>query len=565
MNIIYLSKDSARYKDLKRRRQDFVALLADDWDDYGYKSTLNVTAFIDSKEIDLPRLKIAFKDKGTTYKILDDLLAEGWNGIFPIEKYDYISVPTSTDFYELIISKVGAEQALSCARSIHDASVLVFMDEDPVAMEMIKGNVFSSSLQRSRASEVVFHEGWALFGDRNILVEDFSFKLRIQGDTESLLDFKFNDSILPYDINILIGPNGSGKSQTLQRIVKSWLMPQHVENWGDFSSKINISKLVVVSYSPFELFPVDLIDVAPDIAAIDTTIYSYFGLRQRKGNSDNPQSEITLSREHAKVNAAISLLNCAKDDIKFGAIKNWSNKIKTMKTVLSEAVNFDFAALEIDDGTELDQICRKVMFGSPIVEYEGKKYFKIDDAIDANYDLLESNIIAANGVSFFKDGSPLQLSSGQRLFSYIVINIIGSIKKNSLIIVDEPELFLHPTLEIAFIGMLKKILTCYFSKAILATHSVVTAREVPKKCIHIFQEESDITYINNPPFETFGGDIQRISSYVFGDKAISKPYEDWITKKLEEFSAEELILALGQDINEEMIVQIHAMGKDKWL
>ena len=76
---------------------------------------------------------------------------------------------------------------------------------------------------------------------------------------------------------------------------------------------------------------------------------------------------------------------------------------------------------------------------------------------------------------------------------------------------------------------------------------------------------SNKIYINNPPFETFGGDIQRISSYVFGDKSISKPYENWIKEKLGEYkTADKLISALGQNINEEMIVQIHAMEKNKW-
>ncbi|MCV5791964.1 ATP-binding protein, partial [Escherichia coli] len=62
----------------------------------------------------------------------------------------------------------------------------------------------------------------------------------------------------------------------------------------------------------------------------------------------------------------------------------------------------------------------------------------------------------------------------------MVTNILGAIRRNSLILIDEPELFLHPTLEIAFIQMLKKILRNYASKALLATHSLVTVRELPR-------------------------------------------------------------------------------------
>ncbi len=71
--------------------------------------------------------------------------------------------------------------------------------------------------------------------------------------------------------------------------------------------------------------------------------------------------------------------------------------------------------------------------------------------------------------------------------------------------------------------------------------------------------------IKTPPFETFGGDVQRISSYVFGDRAISKPHETWLKDLLEEYgTAEGVLKALGEEVNEEIIVQLHAMERGKW-
>jgi ABC-type methionine transport system ATPase subunit len=174
--------------------------------------------------------------------------------------------------------------------------------------------------------------------------------------------------------------------------------------------------------------------------------------------------------------------------------------------------------------------------------------------------------VTKSGVSFIKDGIPIELSSGQRLFAYIVINLLGVIRRNSLVLIDEPELFLHPTLEIQFIEMLKEILASFNSKALLATHSEVIVREVPADSVHVFQRTEDGLVISHPPFQTFGGDIQRISSYVFGDNVISKPFEKWLSRKLDEFgSAEALILELGDSLNEEMLVQIKAMaGGDQW-
>ncbi|EKO3823465.1 ATP-binding protein, partial [Vibrio harveyi] len=256
-------------------------------------------------------------------------------------------------------------------------------------------------------------------------------------------------------------------------------------------------------------------------------------------------------------------------DIKYAKIKGWSNKIDTALDVLKQAVDFDCIALELTGKVREDELLSGFIWGdSPVFKFGGKRYVKISNETNSelNLSVVQDNLVKSKGVCFFKNGELIHISSGQRLFTYIVINILGSIKKNSLVVVDEPELFLHPNLEIVFVSMLKKVLKNYFSKAILATHSLVTVREVPRTCVHVFKKEGVNTYITTPPFETFGCDMQRISSYVFGDKSVSKPYEAWINEKLNEYgSAKDLIDAMGEDINEEMIVQIHAMGKEKWL
>jgi hypothetical protein len=71
--------------------------------------------------------------------------------------------------------------------------------------------------------------------------------------------------------------------------------------------------------------------------------------------------------------------------------------------------------------------------------------------------------------------------------------------------------------------------------------------------------------IKHPPFQTFGGDVQRISSYVFGDRSTSKPFERWIREQIEQRgSGQSLIETLGDDLNEELIVQIKAMDRGQW-
>ncbi|WP_133297761.1 ATP-binding protein, partial [Enterobacter roggenkampii] len=388
---------------------------------------------------------------------------------------------------------------------------------------------------------------------------------------------------LPHDINVLIGPNGIGKSQALIQIVDDWLRQVPGEkNKTGFEEEPNINQIVIVSYSPFELFPLDseAADRKNGIDRKDHGIYRYFGLRTYETGKDSNGKEykkIRLSRQWPHLNAAYSLISCLEDDRKYGAIKTWSNKIMTLYSVLKIAIDFDDIAIGVAGFKDEAQLFED---GTWLLE---DSYIKLDEIIDGNElpeayipirpsridepdtNKLREYLHARTGIVFLKGGSPIELSSGQRLFSYMVTNILGAMRRNSLILIDEPELFLHPTLEIAFIQMLKKILSNYSSKALLATHSLVTVRELPRHCVHVFERTNDGLFINHPPFETFGGDIQRISSYVFGDKSVSKPFEAWLLEKLEEYgSAKKLIEALGNNINEEMLIQIHAMAEDKW-
>lgn len=375
------------------------------------------------------------------------------------------------------------------------------------------------------------------------------------------MQLKFSSTaLLPHDINVLIGPNGVGKSQLLHQMVEGWIRPS--EEGPGFDPHPNLSQIVVVSYSPFERFPVDM----QGLTVQDKDVYRYFGFRGRSETN----GKVRLSHEFPKRHAAESLIACLAGDQKYKTIVDWARKVSTVETVLRHAFEFDFAAVEIGELRRVRSLFKDAdaVEGPTELKVGDKRYVPIashtmDEAIP---DKLHHACVLKSGVTFFKDGEPIELSSGQRLFAYIVIDLLGVIRRNSLVLIDEPELFLHPTLEIQFVEMLKEVLLSYNSKALLATHSEVLVREVPADCVHVLARTNDGLRISNPPFQTFGGDIQRISSYVFGDNAVSKPFESWVTKKLAEYgSSQALLEALGDDASEELIVQIKSMRRgENW-
>ncbi|MBO0134633.1 AAA family ATPase [Agrobacterium burrii] len=540
-----------------------IELRSNTWDDYQFKTTFNVELHGHGFQREFDQVKILFDKDKISAKYLVELIDGGWDGYFPLQGGNYISNPTQVTFYEEMISVVGIEDAAEVARVLGDASYHIMLLEDEAALHLSKIDGFRTSLQRERSEQIAFAQGWKAFREIAISIEDIEFEFLDRENTAHAVTLRYSEenSVLPRDINLLIGPNGAGKSEFLRQMVEDWL-ESPISSKKGFSGPPGFTRLIAVSYSPFERLRIDI----AELDRIDLDAYTYFGLRGR--TSPGPPRE-NLSLEHAKQASVSSLISCIADDRRFGAIKAWSQKIKILNSVLGHAIDFDFLAMEVPSsmigGAFLTEEALYPV--DPMVRDEkGKKLLvRIDEETSPVLSTvaLEKHVRRAEGVTFFKDGVPVSMSSGQRLFSYIVINILGAIRRNSLIIIDEPELFLHPSLEVSLISMLKAILDNYSCKALIATHSALITREVPRDCVHVFHWAEDGLQIHHPPFQTFGADVQRISSYVFRDNATPKPFERWIATKSKEMGGKDQLLAAlsPHDLNEELTIELMAGGE----
>lgn len=582
MKIVYAGAQIDVRKRYLASKDDFLLLLHDRWDDYSYKTRFPTLCRVSGEIVELGAVKILFAGEKSSHSFLAKKRENGWNGEFPLKDADYISVTEATTFYEQLLELLPEGEALNVAQKLRDASYLAHMVQDDKALALIDTEGFRDSLQRERSSQNSFAEGWRVLNGEVLDVANLSFTFRNPTGDLSTLHMNFaSKSLLPHDVNVIIGPNGVGKSSLLRQMVKAWIQPgsgHEALKGAFFEPRPNLSQLVAIAYSPFERLPVDTDDEESlDSPLKDKDIYCFFGFRgrlpsQKTGRSMRIKNSLTVP----KVNAARSLIQCLTDDRRYSNLSAWANKLRTLQTVLGSGIDFDVAAVRL-----LPDVPSKELFADDTLDAtdlikiqetdsEGKKitacYVPIaPESSGINVPALLRHADLDDGVSFFKDDAPLQLSSGQRLFFYIVVNILGVIRRNSLVIVDEPELFLHPTLELQFVSMLKQILRTYGSKALLATHSVVTVREVPSSCVHVLEATEEGLVIKSPPFETFGGDVQRITSYVFGDRSVSKPHEVWLRELLKKYdTADEVIEALGAELNEEMIIQLHAMEHGKW-
>ncbi|CAN5628696.1 AAA family ATPase [soil metagenome] len=571
MEVVYLGRSGRRQKPSPLREGDVIELLDNNWDDYGRRTFFATTARIDGREIDLGSIKLLVEGTHSTAALLSELRADGWDGVFPIPGQNYISVPAEIEFYAQLISLLGEERATGVARALCDASFLVRIDRNEAAAALAASEDFKVSLQRERGAVKAYLDGWQLFANLKVTVASTRFRFTDATGEESTLALNFeSDGPLPHDINVLIGPNGVGKSQLLRQIVRAWLGTQGPAPEPAFEEPPNISQLMVISYSPLEAFPVDTVETV----IADRDVYRYFGFRGRPAAppEEGDPEEVSFATpppplpifdtRFPRIQAAGSLVDALADDQRYGSISDWPGKLRTMYKVLRTALHFDYLAVAVrSDGTGDGSVAPG---GLTTISIGDTLHLPIreEDVVAVDVGAIRAALLADEGVSFIKDGVKLRLSSGQSLFSYVVINVLGGIRRNSLILMDEPELFLHPTLEIQFIDMLKGILASLSSKALMATHSEVVVRETPSDCVHVFQRTNDgAIRIDSPPFQTFAGDIQRISSYVFGDRTAAKPYEAWIREQLEAYgTADALLAALGGDVNEELVIRIRAVA-----
>jgi energy-coupling factor transporter ATP-binding protein EcfA2 len=149
------------------------------------------------------------------------------------------------------------------------------------------------------------------------------------------------------------------------------------------------------------------------------------------------------------------------------------------------------------------------------------------------------------------------MSSGQRSMFHFALHFLNMAGDGTLLIIDEPETYLHPNLVSDYMMLLYNILERTSSIAIIATHSVYVVREVPTHCVHILERKGKKATISRPYLQTLGANVAEISLAVFGDSTV-----DAYHRKVSESIAKanmpfEQIVEAYQDIfNVDMLMEI---------
>jgi ABC-type multidrug transport system ATPase subunit len=122
------------------------------------------------------------------------------------------------------------------------------------------------------------------------------------------------------------------------------------------------------------------------------------------------------------------------------------------------------------------------------------------------------------------------LSSGQNILIYIITEIISNIRRDSLLLFDEPETHLHPNAISQLMDVIYELVHEFKSYCIIATHSPLIVQELLSKNIHIIEKNENLISARKPSIEAFGQNLTTLTEEIFGNSSIEKRYKKIINK-----------------------------------
>ncbi|MFN3289712.1 MAG: AAA family ATPase [Acinetobacter sp.] len=540
MQVIYTESISTNYHGVFLAKDNYRTGHDQPWDDFDYKVKFKIyykNSKQDSEQLlgFVRILKLDIKNTFDYFKKFGIQLDDKNFDVSNLLDETMISLPLEVNFYKKVkvLFESDDEQINIFLNAIRDASYFINEKE-----EFSKFGGYSSTLMREgSASEAIIEKGYQISLGRSL--NNSKFKVNMELDEN-----KFDDLVLNFDIekeygerniNLLIGRNGSGKTHIIDNLIKTIL--------GLDVKKINypyFNKVLISAFSPFENFLTvnDLSDLYKSKNTkgtpkrvnknkrIPVNKYNYIGFRNEENKFD---------KNHPKKRSVDAILNIIKydeDNLWWGEI----NKKELLKDTLSLSVNFDSIVLLKKNGD----------------------YISIDD-----FNIDEDNYLDKNkGIFFKKNDEIIALSSGQEIYSYLIPTLISEIESETLLLVDEPELYLHPGLELGLMKMLKKLLKAFKSFAVIATHSSIITREVDREAVNILKRQGNYTTITLPSIQTYGSDIEDIIAEVFEDDLESKIYEHVIDGLIDE-DGELSIETINQEFGDAGLVYFISKSSDE--
>ncbi|MCF5091005.1 AAA family ATPase [Stenotrophomonas sp. PA-6-5C] len=453
------------------------------------------------------------------------------------------------DGYERIVEWAGEDRKLleDVLSLFHD---IVFFRWKGRSSDSIKEFLASDAailgVFRDETAYLNYHRAWRILAGARVDATDargnFEFECNLPGYSGvHKAAFKFAvPQPLSDRCHAIIGENGVGKTRFLKELVVSLgalsgvsreILCGEAKAMGKLryeSHDAAIGRVVVLSWGVGANYP----EETPITNGFEYTHYSIADLGSL-GGSRRRDNELSM------------LAQIIRDP----RTERGSSRLQLFEKAVSSCLSLKEIAVCLLSGKER----RWVSIASLIAGSEQDRLDKIG-RIDPSGSLKYWH---GNGVAPF--------SSGQSAMLSFAVRAVCSITPGTLLILDEPEIHLHPSMVAALMKALHELLEEAESIALIATHSPFVARELPTSCVHVLRCDSQrVPAFSTPYLRTLGASVDNLSIDVFNDAGVHKFYHETASKiSMISSSMEEVIERFGQQISVEMLSLVRSYMEKK--
>ncbi|CAG9416895.1 AAA family ATPase [Providencia alcalifaciens] len=402
--------------------------------------------------------------------------------------------------YRELVGVFGTQEASNILNTIHDITIEYDSSElNKNKNAALETDIFNKSFLRNSQSYFAFKNSHAVlkgleYEKTGLLSSNITFSSGLKGTPT--FNFNFDHySELPKRISVLIGENGVGKSQILKGIALSII--NNTTDIFDGEREENDNRIKVNRLLAFSMDNADESVFPVDVGAESKIWYKNYNL---KNNNLKKVSEAILSL--ARMDEII--LNTTRFDIFFKSISNINN--------------FHEIALPLKNSK------KKCIYITDLYSYGEENRLNYYRYVDIKKEPIR-----------YIEGKSYPLSSGEMSFLFYCSEICLNIENGTLVLLDEPEVHLHPAFINKFFALLDSLLDSTGSSAIISTHSVYFIREVFKEQVYVLRKkENGNIEVEKPRLSTFGANIGNISYFVFGETGYTDIFLKIRNKILEE-------------------------------
>ncbi|MBC2875195.1 MULTISPECIES: AAA family ATPase [Streptomyces] len=455
MKFIVLPQDTP-----VRSGPEAAVLVADDWDDFGFRTGYTLWYRDSQTQMNLGFVKVAVADQG--------------DGPSPIRAGVYDDSPPGelfslgqSDRYYDNIKKLGHDRREAILRGLSDVAYNLDLLESAMQYPVTR-----SSLLRTIEEQTVRAQ-FNRIARGGVRLTEYRFCYTAPGHgAESTLDFKVDPESTPSsNIHVLIGRNGVGKTTLLRNLAAAVVWPERRTEFGRVdvlptstsATGERFVNVVSVTFSAFDPFVEVVEESGPQAVK-----YTYVGLQ------DNSLDDLPTGTQQQRLQAAFNA--------GVHAVINSRELMRWREAMMLLSRDPQFA------NSAIAAYARDIRVGMKVPESHVRE------------------LTSAFG----------RMSSGHAIVALTMTQLVHLVAEQSLVLVDEPEAHLHPPLLASFMQALSNLLSARNGVAVVATHSPVVLQTVPRSCVYKLIRQGESSRSERPLIETYGENVGVLTHEVFG-------------------------------------------------